>query len=91
MKVQYELNITGKVQGVGYRYFAVQKANEMGITGWVKNAVDGNVIIVAQGFEEEIETFIDYLYIGPTRSRVDQISKAKFNTSTNFNNFSIKY
>ena len=91
MKVQYELNITGRVQGVGYRYFAAQKANEMGIKGWVKNAVDGSVIVVAQGIEEEIKTFIDYLYIGPTRSRVDQISKVKFNTLSDFNNFSVKY
>ena len=89
--VQYEITIKGRVQGVGYRYFAAQKANEMGIKGWVKNAVDGCVIIVAQGIEEEIETFIDYLYLGPTRSRVDQISKVKFNTLSDFNNFSVKY
>lgn len=91
MEVQYELNITGKVQGVGFRYFAAQKANEMGIKGWVKNAVDGSVIIVARGIEQEIKTFIDFLYIGPTRSRVDQISKVKFNTLSDFNNFSVKY
>ena len=91
MKVQYELTISGRVQGVGYRYFAAQKANEMGIKGWVKNAVDGSVIVVAQGIEEEIETFIDYLYIGPTRSRVDQISKVKFYTLSDFNTFSVKY
>jgi acylphosphatase len=91
MTVQYEINITGRVQGVGYRYFAVQKANELGIKGWVKNSVDGSVIIVAQGIEEEIKTFTDYLYIGPTRSRVDQISKVKFNTLANFDNFSVKY
>jgi acylphosphatase len=91
MMVQYEITISGRVQGVGYRYFAVQKANEMGITGWVKNSVDGGVIIVAQGIEEEIKTFIDYLYIGPTRSRVVQISKVKFNTLSNFDNFSVKY
>ena len=91
MDVQYELNITGRVQGVGFRYFAAQKANEMGIKGWVKNAVDGSVIIVARGIEEEIKTFIDFLYIGPTRSRVDQISKVKFNTLSDFNNFSVKY
>lgn len=89
--VQYEITVTGRVQGVGYRYFAVQKANEMGITGWVKNSVDGDVIIVAQGIEEEIKTFIDYLYIGPTQARVDQISKVKFNTLSNFNTFSVKY
>ena len=42
MMVQYEITIKGRVQGVGYRYFAVQKANEMGITGWVRNLVDGS-------------------------------------------------
>ena len=91
MLVQYEITISGRVQGVGYRYFAVQKATEMGITGWVKNSVDGSVIIVAQGIEEEIKTLIDYLYLGPTRSRVDRISKVKFNTLANFDNFSVKY
>jgi acylphosphatase len=89
--IQYEITVTGRVQGVGYRYFAVQKAIEIGITGWVKNSVNGSVIIVAQGIEEEIKTFIDYLYLGPTRSRVDQISKVKFNTLSNFNTFSVKY
>jgi acylphosphatase len=91
MMVQYEITVSGRVQGVGYRYFSVQKANELGITGWVKNSVDGSVIIVAQGIEEEIITFIDYLYIGPTRSRVDHISKVKFNSLGNFDNFSVKY
>jgi len=89
--IQYELKVTGRVQGVGYRYFAAKKANEMGITGWVKNSVDGSVIIVAQGIEEEIKTFTDYLYIGPTRCRIDQVTKVKFNTLANFDNFSVKY
>lgn len=89
--VQYEINICGRVQGVGYRYFAVQKAKEMGISGWVKNLVDGSVLIVAQGIEAEIKTFIDYLYIGPTRSRVDKISTCVMQISTVFDSFSVKY
>jgi acylphosphatase len=89
--VQYEINIRGRVQGVGYRYFAVQKAKEMGISGWVKNLVDGSVLIVAQGIEAEIKTFIDYLYIGPTRSRVDKISTCVMQISTVFDSFSVKY
>jgi acylphosphatase len=51
--VQFEIIISGRVQGVGYRYFVFQKATEMGITGWVKNSVDGGVIIVVQGIEAE--------------------------------------
>ncbi len=91
MMVQYEITIKGRVQGVGYRYFAVQKAKEMGINGWVKNLVDGSVLIVAQGIEAEIKTFIDYLYIGPTPSRVDKISTCVMQITTVFDSFSVKY
>jgi len=89
--IQYEIKITGRVQGVGYRYFAVQKANEMGITGWVKNSVDGGVTIIAQGIEAEILTYIDFLYLGPTRSRVDKITTCVMQLVTVFDNFSVKY
>ncbi len=89
--VQYEINIKGRVQGVGYRYFVRQKATEMGISGWVKNTVDNGVMIVAQGIEAEIKTFIDYLYIGPTRSRVDNISTCVMQITTVFDSFSVKY
>jgi acylphosphatase len=91
MMVQYEINITGRVQGVGFRYFAAQKAKEMGITGWVRNIVDGSVTIIAQGIEEEIKTFIDYLYMGPTRSRVDKISTCAMQITSIFDSFSVKY
>ena len=89
--IQYEITISGRVQGVGYRYFVFQKANEMGITGWVKNSVDGGVIIMAQGIEAELKTFIDYLYVGPTRARVDRILTNKMQLVTVFDNFSVRY
>ena len=59
--VQYEINIKGRVQGVGYRYFVRQKATEMGITGWLQNTVHNGVMIVAQGIDAVIKTSIDYL------------------------------
>lgn len=88
---QYEIKITGRVQGVGFRYFVVQKANEFELTGWVKNTVEGGILIMVQGGETEIDTFIDYLRIGPTLSRVDKISKYKMKILTDFDNFSVKY
>jgi acylphosphatase len=88
---QFEITVEGKVQGVGFRYFVHQKANEMGITGWVKNTIDGDVLVLAQGIETELKTFIDYLYVGPTRSRVERITINKIQVSTVFNNFSVKY
>jgi acylphosphatase len=89
--VQFEIIISGRVQGVGYRYFVFQKATEMGITGWVKNSVDGGVIIVVQGIEAELKTFIDYLYLGPTHARIDRILTNKMQLLTVFDNFSVKY
>jgi len=89
--IQYEIIVSGRVQGVGYRYFVVQKATEMGITGWVKNSVDGGVIIVAQGIEEELKTFIDFLYIGPSLARVDRILTNKMQVVAVFDNFNVKY
>ena len=88
---QYEISISGKVQGVGFRYFVQQKANEMGIKGWVKNTFDGGVLVFAQGIETELKTFIDFLYVGPPASRVDRITVNKIQVSGVFDNFSIKY
>lgn len=88
--MNYELKITGKVQGVGFRYFAQQKANEIGITGWVKNSRDGSVLVVAQGDETDLNTFIDYLQIGPTRARVEGIFKCKMQIQNQFKIFEIQ-
>jgi len=46
---------------------------------------------MAQGIEEELKTYIDFLYLGPTRSRVDKISTCIMQLVTVFDNFSIKY
>ncbi|NCB08779.1 MAG: acylphosphatase [Bacteroidia bacterium] len=89
--IQYEIKVTGRVQGVWYRKFAEEKANELGIKGWVKNTVDGGVLLMAQGEEIELETFIDWLRIGPPLARVNKITKAKMNLLSNFDNFTIQY
>ena len=80
--IQYEIKITGKVQGVGFRYFAQFKAKEIGVNGWVKNSRDGGVEVVVQGDETDVNTFIDYLKIGPARARVDNLSKYKMQSLT---------
>ena len=67
------INIYGKVQGVGFRYSALQKANEMGIFGFVKNRTDGSVYIEADGETEILEHFILWLKNEPSWSRVDEV------------------
>ncbi len=68
-----KINIYGKVQGIGFRYSTLQKANELGITGFVKNRNDGSVYIEADGEPEIIEEFVLWCIIGPALSRVDDI------------------
>lgn len=56
--VRKKLTFTGRVQGVGFRYRALYKAKELGLTGWVRNEWDGTVTMEVQGTEERIERLI---------------------------------
>ncbi len=69
-----ELRVSGMVQGVGYRYFCYRKANDLGITGWVKNQPDGSVLVLAEGDRSAIEVFIVELKIGPSASSVSDVN-----------------
>ncbi len=88
---QYEIKVTGRVQGVWFRKFTEEKAKEIGLKGWVKNLPDGSVLTVAQGEVKDLETFIDFLKVGSPMSRVDKIFTSEINDLSDFDNFSIKY
>ena len=89
MKRSVKINIYGRVQGVGFRYSALQKANEMGITGFVKNRTDGSVYMEVEGEKDLIEEFISWCKRGPSWSRVDdlKVMDIPFN---NYRSFCIK-
>ncbi|OGT42883.1 MAG: hypothetical protein A3F13_01430 [Gammaproteobacteria bacterium RIFCSPHIGHO2_12_FULL_40_19] len=65
--------ISGKVQGVFYRDTTRRKAQSLSITGWVKNNVDGTVELHACGDAENIKTFVDWLWEGPSVAEVDDV------------------
>lgn len=74
MKEVY-LKIEGRVQGIGYRRWAVSKALEIGgISGWVRNEDDGSVEILMSGQDDVINAMIQACYKGPMFARVDKIS-----------------
>ena len=60
-KIRKHIIFYGRVQGVGFRYYAVQKANQLGLTGWVKNLYDGSVDMEVEGQEELIDQLIIFL------------------------------
>ena len=64
------LIVSGKVQGVFFRATAKDVADEIGITGWVRNAADGNVEAVARGTEEQLQKFIEWCKKGPPEAIV---------------------
>lgn len=65
--------ISGIVQGVGYRYFAYRKANEYGLTGYVKNLPDGRVEVFAEGKKEVLDQFLSDLKRGPQFAMVEDV------------------
>jgi len=67
-KISVEFNISGHVQGVGYRWFAYQKANDLGLKGFAKNEYDGTVTVVVEGDERDIQQLEHYLRQGPSHS-----------------------
>ena len=66
--------VKGRVQGIGFRYWAVKTAREIGeISGWVHNAADGSVEILASAEDEKIDAFILACHKGPLLARVDKV------------------
>ncbi len=70
MKARAHVLVSGLVQGVGYRFFTVRKAEEYGLTGWVRNLPNGKVEVVVEGDKELIEEFLKELRVGPPAARV---------------------
>lgn len=91
MKINVHVIISGRVQGVWYRVSTKQKAEQLGITGWVKNTVDGCVEAVFEGEENIIEDMIKWCYTGPPNAIVKDVKVKKRTLINNFDDFSIKY
>ncbi len=73
--VHYNLVIRGKVQGVGFRYNAKKVADNLKVSGWIRNADDGSVVIEAEGNPENLEMFLKWCEAGPAPALVDQLEK----------------
>lgn len=68
--VRCRVIVAGRVQGVFYRDSCRAKAIEFGVTGWVRNLVDGAVEIAAEGDREAVDQFVDWCRQGPARAHV---------------------
>lgn len=83
------LSVSGRVQGVFYRRFCVDQANDLGVTGWVKNLSDGGVELLICGEKEVLDKMIAKLWEGPPRAVVEDI-RAQAVPYQSFNYFEVK-
>lgn len=88
---EIEIIVKGIVQGVGYRYFVYTVANELCLTGYVHNNLDGSVTVVVEGNEEKVNELIKRLKKGNTRSLVSDIIVTEKEYTNRFNSFEILY
>ena len=65
--------VRGQVQGVGYREACVRRARELGVTGWVRNRMDGSVEAMLQGSPEQLAEMCAWLSEGMSAALVDQL------------------
>jgi acylphosphatase len=90
-KERAHLKITGRVQGVGFRNSTKRKANQLGLTGWVKNLADGSVEAVVEGRKPEVNDLISWANRGPRLATVDKVKVDRKEYRGEFSGFSIRY
>lgn len=82
--------VSGRVQGVGYRFFVERAASIEGLHGWVRNLPDGRVEVRAEGDAESLSRFESRLRQGPPVSRVDAVEVSDLGASGSDTGFAIR-
>ncbi|WP_150958341.1 acylphosphatase [Microbacterium testaceum] len=67
------MTVTGRVQGVGFRYSLRSEAERLGVDGWVRNRRDGSVEAFLAGDPDDVEAAIAWAHDGPPGARVDEV------------------
>ena len=73
-QIRTHVLISGKVQGVGYRYFTTKKASQLKINGWVQNLPDGRVEAIFEGDRKTVEKMINWCHEGSPSAVVQDVS-----------------
>lgn len=83
--------ISGRVQGVGFRGFTATAAQQIGVTGWVRNRINGTVETVAEGNQAALDAFLRQIGSGPGPSYVDEVEIKWLDATGEFSNFKVRW
>lgn len=84
-----ELIVRGRVQGVAFRHYTCRQAQQLGLTGWVRNQPDGSVRIVAEGPEAALRALEVWAGHGPDHARVDAVEAFRGDAAGTFTAFEV--
>lgn len=90
---QHRLQATvhGRVQGVSFRYYTRRRATELGVVGYVRNARDGTVEVVAEGQRAGLDELVAFLRIGPPAAVVTHVELRWVGPTNAFDRFEVRY
>jgi acylphosphatase len=88
-KVRLHGIVGGRVQGVGFRYYVVDKCQNLGLTGWVRNRWDDTVEVTAEGDRAELDKLVMDLHHGPRAAQVSSVKVTWLEATGEFSGFSI--
>jgi len=89
--VRFHAYVSGRVQGVGFRYFTLDAAHALGLTGWVRNLRDGRVEVIAEGALEDLNRLLAVLRKGPVSGEVADVDYEFTGATGEYEGFRVGY
>ncbi len=77
MNKHINIKITGRVQGIGFRFSAYEKFVELGLQGKAENTPDSGVLVEAEGPEDKLSSLVQWCKVGPTGAKVENVEVAE--------------
>jgi acylphosphatase len=89
--VRAHVFVSGRVQGVNFRWYTQQKAQELGLTGWVRNLWDGRVEAIFEGETGAVQRGVGWCHVGAPSARVDRVEVTYEQPTGEFSRFRVTY
>jgi acylphosphatase len=89
-RARLHLVIRGRVQGVGFRFTAYDEAKDLALAGWVRNLANGDVEIVAEGRQENLQMLAAWAHLGPSSAHVTEVREDWLDSTGEFTEFRIR-